>query len=87
MRVLGRGAFQLCSALRNVTMNEGLQRIEDRTFQDCESLESITIPCTVTSIGGGAFQGCTSLKDVELNEGLEWIEIDVSAFYTLLNSV
>ena len=35
-------------------------------YCDCESLTSITIPNSVTSIGGGAFKGCSSLTSVTI---------------------
>ena len=36
------------------------------SFQDCENLESITIPDTVTAIADGVFSGCVSLTDVKI---------------------
>ena len=42
--------------------NEGLQKIEDEAFYDCTSLESITLPSTVTEIGDEAFSDCTNLS-------------------------
>ena len=44
----------------------GLTRIEEGVFADCEELESLTIPETVTVIGDNAFNGCTSLEAVTL---------------------
>lgn len=38
--------------------------IAPNTFYDCEKLESITIPTSVTSIGNYAFYQCSSLKDI-----------------------
>jgi hypothetical protein len=38
--------------------------INSRAFQNCISLQSITIPNSVTSIGESAFQGCTSLTSI-----------------------
>ncbi|MDE5775787.1 MAG: leucine-rich repeat domain-containing protein, partial [Treponemataceae bacterium] len=35
-------------------------------FRGCTSLESVTIPDSVTSIGDGAFHGCTSLTNVTI---------------------
>ena len=41
---------------------DNVTSIGNYAFQDCTSLESITIPDSVTSIGACAFHGCTSLK-------------------------
>ena len=40
--------------------------IKERTFYDCSSLTSVTIPNSVTSIGGEAFAGCSSLTSVTI---------------------
>lgn len=57
----------------SVRFNEGLQKIGEGAFRYCESLESITLPSTVTEIGNDAFEYCTNLKDVTLNDGLQKI--------------
>jgi hypothetical protein len=72
-------AFCNCSQLRNVELNEGVERIEYGAFFDCTSLTSIRIPSTVKQIGKMAFHGCNQLTNVELNEGLE--RIDKWAFH------
>ena len=38
--------------------------IQPSAFWNCNSLVSITIPSSVTSIGGSAFDGCTSLGSI-----------------------
>ena len=63
-----KGAFEYCVNLRDVVLNEGLQKIG--TFKYCESLESITLPSTVTELEQFAFCMCINLKEVVLNEGL-----------------
>jgi len=42
-------------------------------FNRCTSLESITLPSSVTDIGNSAFAYCSSLNEVVLNEGLKTI--------------
>jgi len=57
-------AFQQCTNLQSVILNEGLVSIGNKAFANCTSLECIRIPSTVTSIENDAFSHCTSLKEV-----------------------
>ena len=41
--------------------------IGDYAFSWCDSLESVTIPDSVTSIGSYAFSGCTGLTEINWN--------------------
>jgi len=70
---LGEKSFYGCSSLLRVDIPEGVERIVGEyiggdmgngPFGECTSLETVTIPKTVTSIGDQAFRGCESLKDV-----------------------
>lgn len=92
---IGRSAFEGCNSLREVVFSDsskmkktaltaylikdGLKKIEDNTFSDCKSLESITLPSTLTEIGERAFDRCKKLTEVELKEGLQ--KINQRAFY------
>jgi len=49
-----------------VDIPEGVERIYDWAFEDCESSTTVTFPRTLTSIGYGAFSGCSSLDNVDL---------------------
>ena len=42
-------------------------------FQDCNKLESIAIPDSVTSFGGWAFSGCSSLTSITIPDSLKFI--------------
>lgn len=49
----------------NVTIPDNVTKIADYAFDDgCESITSIKIPSSVTSIGDGAFLGCEKLKSI-----------------------
>ena len=65
--------FSSCTQLKKVELNEGLQSSGDYAFAYCKSLQSITLPSTITKIGYGTFEGCKSLKEIVLNDGLEKI--------------
>jgi len=59
--------------LREVVFNDGLKKIGVGAFERCSSLESITIPSSVTEIDKNAFDSCNGLNEVILNEGLKTI--------------
>ena len=57
-------AFSSNDNLRWISLNEGLERIEDSAFETCVLLSSVHIPSTVNYIGSGAFaydEGITAL--------------------------
>ncbi len=49
-------------------------KIEDRAFENCNSLTSIKIPDGVTEIGRNAFAGCSSLTSITIPNGVTDIE-------------
>ena len=51
-------AFSYCTALEEVVLHEGLQRIGGSAFIGCWSLIHSVIPHSVTAIGENAFNGC-----------------------------
>ena len=53
--------------MREVELNEGLQKIGRMAFVSCPSLKSIKLPSTVTEIGINAFSRCRNLREVTLN--------------------
>jgi len=42
--------------------NDGIKKIGYAAFSSCKSLESITLPSTVTEIGSRAFSSCAKLR-------------------------
>ena len=63
----------------DVYKRQMLKGIEAGVFQNCESIEKISLPKGLTEIGNKAFYKCTSLKDIELPEGIRIIGNE--AFY------
>jgi hypothetical protein len=56
--------------------NSQLKTIGSYAFSDSESLSSITIPSTVTSIGAKAFAGCSGLTNVIFEDTDNWFVCD-----------
>ena len=70
-----------------VILNDGLQKVGNGAFQLCSSLESITLPCTVTEIGKNAFNLCSNLREVVFHDGLQKIEHGVFQYCTSIESI
>jgi hypothetical protein len=66
---IGYSAF-MCSTLKTITLQEGLQTIEEYAFLRCQNLTAIAIPATVTSVASDAFvnNAITTLTVAENNE-------------------
>ena len=62
--VIGSRAFDTCSKLTNVVINDKVTRIESNAFYDCGKLSFIRIPGSVTFIGNRAFSMCFNLNTV-----------------------
>ena len=68
--------------LREINIPSGVERIGDYAFRG-NSLESITIPDSVTYLGANAFAQCYNAKSLSIGSGLS--EIGGWAFYGLSN--
>ena len=66
-RIIDTCAFLGCKNLKTVDLGSttgNLQSIGASAFYECEKLELLLIPDTVTYIGFGAFRYCTELKEI-----------------------
>lgn len=58
-------AFEGCKSLTSINlMDTNIVHIPNRTFNECDRLESVTLPRTLSSIGNGAFRRCISLTGI-----------------------
>lgn len=67
-------AFNLCSKLSEVSLEEGLNEIGEHAFVGCNALQTVSMPATITVIGRGAFMGCKQLLHADLPQQLTAIE-------------
>ncbi len=56
--------YSNCSAIKTVSIENGVTSIGDEVFRYCTKLTSVTIPDSVTSIEDGAFYECDSLGEI-----------------------
>jgi len=61
--------------------------VDKNKIEGCETLVSVTIPDSVTSIGNYAFAGCTSLTGITIPNSVTSIEMSAFAGCTSLASV
>ena len=76
---IGKECFNSCRTLKSVRLPEGIKRISDFAFYNCESLEDINLPSTLEVIGNEAFRYCACLKNVIFPDGIK--SIGELAFY------
>ena len=55
------------SPISTINIGDSVQRIPAYFANNCDSLTSVTIPNSVTSIGEGAFEDCSSLTTLNFN--------------------
>ncbi len=65
IKVIGERAFYQNKTLISVELSEGIERVMTAAFTDCESLRTLTIAKTVTSIQPGAFENCPNFVKIE----------------------
>ncbi len=71
VEIIGHFAFNN-NGIKEIRFPEGIRRIGDVAFQDCNRLTSITLPDTVEQLGEGTF-GLCSLQKVKLSNALKSI--------------
>lgn len=81
---LGYCAFYHCDKLKNLTLGSGLKYIGSYgetygVFEECDALEAVAIPASVTLLGRNAFYDCNILKFVAIGSGVT--SITEQAFY------
>ena len=66
---IGRLAFNGCTNLSSIDLQEGVTGIEAQAFEGCANIKELTIPSTVKTIGIAAFKGCENLAKLTIKGG------------------
>ena len=72
--ILGQRAFYKCQNATSVILGNNIVGIGHEAFGYCNSLQSIVIPNSVTTITNHAFASCENLESVQLSNNLKRIE-------------
>ena len=72
--------FEGCTALKTVTLNEGLKIIGYATFRNCTSLETVDLPSSLTKIDNYAFQGA-GLKQLNISPNTQNLILNGECLY------
>lgn len=79
---IDNAAFRGCKLLESIKLSANLRTIELFSFDDCESLTSLTIPASVTSIVC-SFKSCSSLTEIIVEEGnTNYVSDEYGVLYT-----
>ena len=85
---IGNGAFSSCRSLKTLSFGENsfgenietnIKTIGEHAFHDCDALDNVTIPQSVTSIGSFAFESCDGLHSLTINGAIK--SMGKGAFY------
>lgn len=73
--------FDNCTALKNVSLPNSLQKIGSYAFYGCSSLTSVNIPSSVTTIGYCCFNGCDKLSTIKVSPANPYFSTDGKAIF------
>ena len=68
-------AFNACSALKSVVLEEGIEAIGNYAFYNCDQLASVRIPASVTLIDQSPFGMCPNLRSITVASGNRKYEV------------
>ena len=66
---ISNAAFQNCSYLSSVQIENGIKDIGDSAFFNCYELKKLIIPSSVTNVGLDALNSCRKLRELILEDG------------------
>ena len=83
---IGQGAFQNCSMLTEINLNNEITKVGISSFENCDNIAEINLP-GITSIPSYLFKGCTSLSNFTISDSVNTIDSSIFAGCTGITSV
>lgn len=81
------GFLSMCFPnVKEFVLQEGIKRIGQYAFKNCQKLESINIPSSVQIISNNVFDGCNNLKSVYIEDLANWFKIVFGESYYVSGS-
>ena len=68
--LMSLSGLPITSALKSITIGNGVTSINEDRFKNCSNLESVTIGNSVMSIGSDAFTNCSNLESVTIPDSV-----------------
>ncbi len=68
------------ASVKKLVIEEGIRSIYDRSFQNYDNLNEVTLPSTLEKIGSNVFSGCIRLSTVHLPQENSLVSVGQEAF-------
>lgn len=78
LTTIATGTFREHSNLTDVTIPDGITKIDSTAFYDCTNLKHFVMSDTVEHVGGRAFYNCVKLESIKISNSL--VRLDAEAF-------
>ncbi|MBR3764110.1 MAG: leucine-rich repeat protein [Clostridia bacterium] len=84
VKTISGSCFRYSGEMRSgsvrVVLEEGVEVIQDRAFEDCAGITEIVLPTTLKTIGASAFEGCSGITKINFADTTQIVTIGSSAF-------
>ncbi len=84
---IGDGAFSGRRSLTKITFGNGLKRIGNYAFYECEELEQVAFPDSLLEIGEHAFEDCYNLREIAFGKNVDRIGVQAFSYNNNLQEV
>lgn len=67
---IGEDCFYYCTALKEITIPEGVTELPGAVFGYCLALQKVELPSSMKALGDHCFYACTKLESITIPEGV-----------------